>query len=205
MTDSRRALAQTKTSRQQRIVQLLTHQEVSSQSQLAQLLTAEGIEVTQATLSRDLVELQAEKIRGSAGSLVYRLPPEGGTARPAAAPENELLEARLPRLAEGLLVSAEASGNLVVVRTPPGGAQYLASAMDRSVMPDVLGTIAGDDTVLLVARDPAGGDRLAERLLDLADGRREIADLPTPPRHRSAQTDPAGAADSSAPDPPRSA
>ena len=85
MSDSRRALAQTKTSRQQRIVQLLTHEEVSSQSQLAQLLTAEGIEVTQATLSRDLVELQAEKVRGSAGSLVYRLPPEGGTARPVGA------------------------------------------------------------------------------------------------------------------------
>ncbi|AXK45605.1 arginine repressor [Brachybacterium saurashtrense] len=173
MSDPRRALAQTKTSRQQRIVQLLTHQEVSSQSQLAQLLTAEGIEVTQATLSRDLVELQAEKVRGSAGSLVYRLPPEGGTTRPAVTTEGELLEARLPRLAEGLLVSAEASGNLVVVRTPPGGAQYLASALDRSVMPDVLGTIAGDDTVLLVSRDPAGGDRLAERLLDLAEGRRD--------------------------------
>ncbi|MGP9539923.1 arginine repressor [Brachybacterium sp. AOP43-C2-M15] len=180
MSDSRRALAQTKTSRQQRIVQLLTHQEVSSQSQLALLLISEGIEVTQATLSRDLVELQAEKVRGSAGSLVYRLPPEGGTPRPASAPENELLEARLPRLAEGLLVSAEASGNLVVVRTPPGGAQYLASAMDRSVMPDVLGTIAGDDTVLLVSRDPAGGDRLAERLLDLAEGRRESAEPPGP-------------------------
>ena len=94
MSDSRRALAQTKTSRQRRIVQLLTHEEVSSQSQLAQLLTAEGIEVTQATLSRDLVELQAEKVRGSAGSLVYRLPPEGGTARPVGA-EGELLEARL--------------------------------------------------------------------------------------------------------------
>src|SRR5699024_633950 len=135
MNESRRALAQTKTSRQQRIVQLLTRQEVSSQSQLAQLLTAEGIEVTQATLSRDLVELQAEKIRGSAGSLVYRLPPEGGSPRPAGpSAENELLEARLPRLAEGLLVSAEASGNLVVVRTPPGAAQYLASALDRSVM-----------------------------------------------------------------------
>ena len=186
MSDSRRALAQTKTSRQQRIVQLLTHQEVSSQSQLSQLLTAEGIEVTQATLSRDLVELQAEKVRGSAGSLVYRLPPEGGSPRPpGTVTENELLEARLPRLAEGLLVSAEASGNLVVVRTPPGGAQYLASALDRSVMPDVLGTIAGDDTVLLVSRDPAGGDRLAARLLDLADGRRHPADpVASPPSPR---------------------
>src|SRR5699024_1066727 len=98
--------------------------------------------------------------------------------------ESELLEARLPRLAEGLLVSAEASANLVVVRTPPGGAQYLASALDRSVMPDVIGTIAGDDTVLLVARDPDGGERRAARLLEIADGRREAeATSPTSIRH----------------------
>ena len=180
MSETRRPLAQTKTSRQQRIVQLLTQQEVSSQSQLAQLLNTEGTEVTQATLSRDLVELQAEKVRGSSGGLVYRLPPEGGIPRSLGLADSEVLEARLPRLAEGLLVSAEASGNLVVVRTPPGAAQYLASAMDRSVMPDVLGTIAGDDTVLLVARDPEGGDRLAARLLDLAEGRRE-ADEPAGP------------------------
>lgn len=174
MTEVRRALAQTKTSRQQLIVALLTQQEVASQSQLAQLLAGEGIDVTQATLSRDLVELQAEKVRGSHGSLVYRVPPEGGSSRASGQqPDNELLEARLPRMAEGLLVSAESSGNLVVVRTPPGGAQYLASALDRSVMPDVIGTIAGDDTVLLVSRDPDGGDRLAARLLDLADGRRD--------------------------------
>lgn len=177
MSEARRALPQTKTSRQQRIVQLLTHREVGSQSLLAQLLTSEGIEVTQATLSRDLVELQAEKVRGSSGSLVYRVPPEGGSMRQGGTvPDGELLEARLPRLAEGLLVSAEASGNLVVVRTPPGAAQYLASALDRSVLPDVLGTIAGDDTVLLISRDPEGGDRLAARLLDLADGRRDPAD-----------------------------
>ena len=180
MTETRRGLAQTKTSRQQRIAWILTHVEVSSQSQLARLLADEGIEVTQATLSRDLVELQAEKVRGSAGSLVYRTPPEGVVARPAGVPdEAELLEARLPRLAEGLLVSAESSANLVVVRTPPGAAQYLASALDRSVRPDVLGTIAGDATVLLISRDPDGGERLAARLLELADGR-PGGDAPAP-------------------------
>jgi len=172
VTETRRGLAQTKTSRQQRIAWILTRQEVGSQSRLAELLADEGIEVTQATLSRDLVELQAEKVRGSSGSLVYRTPPEGALVRPAGTTgESEVLEARLPRLAEGLLVSAEASANLVVVRTPPGAAQYLASALDRSVMPDVLGTIAGDDTVLLISRDPLGGERLAARLLELADGR----------------------------------
>ncbi|MGY5766394.1 arginine repressor [Brachybacterium sp. DNPG3] len=173
MTEPRRGLAQTKTSRQRRITELLEQQEVGSQSQLARLLAEEGFEVTQATLSRDLVELQAEKVRGAQGGLVYRTPPEGALPRGAAtSAEAEVLEARLPRLAEGLLVSAVASGNLVVVRTPPGAAPYLASAIDRSVLPDVIGTIAGDDTVLLVARDADGGDALAARLLDLADGPR---------------------------------
>ena len=109
-------------------------------------------------------------MRGPGGGLVYRLPPEGTAPRGEGL--EELLEARLPRLAEGLLVSAEASANIVVVRTPPGAAQYLASAMDRSVLPDVLGTIAGDDTVLLVCREADGGAPLAERLLALAEGRR---------------------------------
>lgn len=186
----KRALAQTKISRQQQIVSILRGQEVVSQAQLAHLLAEEGTEVTQATLSRDLVELQAEKVRGAHGTLVYRVPPDGGSPRPERIlSESELLQARLPRLAEGLLVSAEASGNLVVVRTPPGAAQYLASALDRSVLPDMIGTVAGDDTVLLVSRDPAGGDRLAARLLDLADGRRESESV-DPPAAQSALPDP---------------
>lgn len=179
----RRALAQTKTSRQQQILTLLRDQEIVSQAQLARLLAEAGTEVTQATLSRDLVELQAEKVRGAQGTLVYRVRPEGGDMRPDHGHgDSELLQARLPRLAEGLIVSAEASANLVVVRTPPGAAQYLASALDRSVLPDMIGTVAGDDTVLVVARDPSGGDRLAARLLDLADGRPAPAggDNPTP-------------------------
>ncbi len=73
--------------------------------------------------------------------------------------------------AEGL-VSAEASANLVVLRTPPGAAQYLASAIDHSVLPAVLGTVAGDDTVLLVARDPDGGAGLAAAMLSLAENGR---------------------------------
>jgi transcriptional regulator of arginine metabolism len=80
----------------------------------------------------------------------------------------EVLDARLARLCEELLVTAEASANLVVLRTPPGAAQFLASAVDHSVLPDALGTIAGDDTVLVVARRPQGGRALAQRFLDLA-------------------------------------
>lgn len=170
MTSPRPGAPATKTSRQRRITEILEREAVGSQSRLAELLIADGIDVTQATLSRDLVELQAEKVRGPGGGLVYRLPPEGTAPRGEGL--EELLEARLPRLAEGLLVSAEASANIVVVRTPPGAAQYLASAMDRSVLPDVLGTIAGDDTVLLVCREADGGAPLAKRLLALAEGRR---------------------------------
>jgi transcriptional regulator of arginine metabolism len=80
-------------------------------------------------------------------------------------------------LCEELLVSAESSANLAVAKTPPGGAQLLASALDRAGWPDVLGTVAGDDTVLVVCRDPNGGDALATRLLALAEGR---SPLPNP-------------------------
>ena len=68
-----------------------------------------------------------------------------------------------------LLVTAEASANIAVLRTPPGAANFLALAIDHSVMPSILGTIAGDDTVLLVARDPQGGPELAARFLQLAE------------------------------------
>ncbi|MCS6711101.1 arginine repressor [Brachybacterium sp. EF45031] len=168
----------TKTARQQRIARLLERHEVGSQAQLAELLAADGVEVTQATLSRDLVDLQAEKIRSASGALVYQVPPEGGEARlrRGGGATAEVLDARLARLAHDVLVSAESSGNLVVVRTPPGAAQFLASAIDRSGVGGVLGTIAGDDTILLISRDADGGRDLAERLLALASRGRDGAD-----------------------------
>ncbi len=125
--------------------------------------------VTQATLSRDLVELDAVKVRSTSGALVYAVPGEGGDRRPAT-PGETAAGAVPPRPAGAeLLVSAEASANLVVLRTPPGAAQFLASAFDKADLPDVLGTIAGDDTVLVIGRDPAGGDELVRRFLALAD------------------------------------
>lgn len=169
MSTSPLRLPPTKTSRQRRIVEILTRQEVGSQGQLAEVLADEGIATTQGTLSRDLVELRAEKVRGSSGALVYQVPPEGPDTRtPRGIPVTEQLSSQLRRLCEELLVSAEASGNLVVVRTPPGAAQFLASAVDRSILPGVLGTIAGDDTIMLITRDVDGGEELAARLLDLA-------------------------------------
>ena len=159
----------TKSARHQLIIDLVTHREVHSQGQLQALLSLEGIEVTQATLSRDLVELDAVKVRAAGGALVYAVPAEGGDRRPTAPAETAAGLHRLARLCNELLVSADASANLVVLRTPPGAAQFLASAFDKAEIPDLLGTIAGDDTVLVIGRDPAGGDDLARRFLTLAD------------------------------------
>ncbi|HEY0125946.1 MAG TPA: arginine repressor [Blastococcus sp.] len=154
----------TRSARQARIRGLIEARAVTSQTHLAALLAESGVEVTQATLSRDLEELGAVKMRGSDGAPAsYVLPPENAPLRPAqAAP------ARLTRLLADLLTHAEGSANLAVLRTPPGAAQFLASALDKVGLPDVLGTIAGDDTVLVVAREPEGGPALAERLRALA-------------------------------------
>jgi transcriptional regulator of arginine metabolism len=162
--------APTRSARQARIAELIAARPVTSQTQLAALLAEDGVEVTQATLSRDLEELGAVKLRGSDGAPAsYVLPPENAPLRPAqAAP------ARLTRLLGDLLTSAEGSANLAVLKTPPGAGQFLASALDKVGLPDVLGTIAGDDTVLVIARDPDGGPVVAERLRALA------ARTPTP-------------------------
>jgi transcriptional regulator of arginine metabolism len=159
----------TKAARHRRIVELLSRHRVRSQADLARLLGADGLAVTQATLSRDLVELGAVRIRDESGTLVYAVPAEGGDRRPQVAPEPGANENRLGRVAGELLVSAEGSANLVILRTPPGAAQFFASVIDQTGLPAVLGTIAGDDTVLVVSRDPAGGTRLAAYFLSLAD------------------------------------
>lgn len=161
------AVPTTKAARQQRIIDLLARQPVRSQTELADLLGEAGLAVGQATLSRDLVELGAVKVRDAAGQLVYAVPGEGGDRTPRAG-EAAAFEARLARVAAELLVSAEASANLVILRTPPGAAQYFASAIDHAGLEAALGTIAGDDTVLVVSRDPVGGQALADRFLALA-------------------------------------
>ena len=157
--------ALTRSARQARITELIGTQEITSQTQLGELLAESGIEVTQATLSRDLEELGAVKLRGSDGAPAsYVLPPENAPLRPAqAAP------ARLIRLLADLLTHAEGSANLAVLRTPPGAAQFLASALDKVALPDVLGTIAGDDTLMVVSREPDGGPALAARFKALAE------------------------------------
>jgi len=147
----------TRAGRQARIVAILSSRPVHSQGELAALLAADGVEVTQATLSRDLEELGAVKLRGAdGGGGVYVVPEDGSPVRGVAGGTE-----RLSRLLGDLLVSTDASANLAVLRTPPGAAHYLASAIDRAAMPEVVGTIAGDDTVLVVAREPLTGAQLA--------------------------------------------
>jgi transcriptional regulator of arginine metabolism len=191
----------TKASRQAWVAATLAGRHVRSQEELARLLNERGVPVTQATLSRDLDELGAVRVRAADGSLVYALPgePGGPGSRPglagavnsgsslepvggaavsaggagsavgtAAAPGGP----RLARVASELLISAEASANMVVLRTPAGAAQFFASVIDHAAWPSILGTVAGDDTVLVIARDPAGGAELAARLLALAERRR---------------------------------
>jgi transcriptional regulator of arginine metabolism len=130
---------------------------VHSQTELLALLEDDGIATTQATLSRDLDELGALKVRGA-----YVIPDDGSPVRGV-----EGGTARLARLLGELLTAADASGNLAVLRTPPGAAHYLASALDRAALNYIVGTIAGDDTLMVVAREPLTGAELVARLREL--------------------------------------
>jgi transcriptional regulator of arginine metabolism len=185
----------TKAARQAQIADILTRARVRSQEELADRLAQRGVKVTQATLSRDLEELGAVRLRGTGGTLVYALPgdPGGPGSRPGGLPGSpaethpgppgsppgawlsrrvdEGASGTLARVGPELLLSAEASANLVVLRTPAGAAQFLASAIDHAGWPSILGTVAGDDTVLVISREPAGGNEVAESLLRLAERR----------------------------------
>ncbi|MGH3333881.1 MAG: arginine repressor [Nocardioidaceae bacterium] len=169
MTHDTSHIPMTKGARQQRIAELLGKHQVRSQTELADLLAQAGVSVTQATLSRDLVELDAVKVRMPSGALVYAVPAEGGDRTPRAAVESLAAEARLARLLAELLVSADSSANMALLRTPPGAAQFLASAFDKAELASILGTVAGDDTVLVISREPDGGEALVQRFLALAN------------------------------------
>lgn len=149
-----------KTQRQHRITRLLGRQAVANQAELVELLAAEGVVATQATVSRDLDELGALKVRVPGGGTVYALPEPGRDTRSA--------EDHLRRVLGDWVVEVAHSANLVVVRTPPGSAHVVGSAIDRSGLDGVLGTVAGDDTVVVVATERPGGAALARRLARLA-------------------------------------
>ena len=179
----------TKAARHAKIITLLEQREVRSQSELAELLADDGVQVTQGTLSRDLVEIGALRVRSSAGHLVYAVPGEGGDRTPHVG-EFASFAGRLARLCAEILVSAEASANLVVLRTPPGAAQYFASAVDRVGWESILGTIAGDDTILLITRSPSGGNGIAQQFLIMSRTGKPPDDAETshPKSHQEGRT-----------------
>jgi transcriptional regulator of arginine metabolism len=150
--------------RHRRIAQILRRNAVTSQAELAELLRRRGEDVTQATLSRDLEDLGAVKTRRADGKVVYALPEE-----PSGDGEH------LRRMLVEFLVEVEASGNLVVLRTPPGGAQPVARAIDTARVPGVLATVAGDDTILVVCAEGVRGATVARRIDRIASGASEGA------------------------------
>ena len=158
----------TKAARHQRIVDLLGSHRIRSLRDLASCLADDGLAVNQATLSRDLDELGAVKVRDGGGSWSTRCPARAATARRGRPPTSTPPPSGCDDCEE-LLVSVDFSANIVVLRTPPGGAQFLASAIDHSLLTPVIGTVAGDDTILLVTRGPDDGRSppiaLAENLL----------------------------------------
>jgi transcriptional regulator of arginine metabolism len=149
-----------KNQRQHLITKLLEGQAVTSQAQLVALLGDEGVEATQTTVSRDLEDLGAVKVRIPGGDTAYALP-----ELPAQqiAPEDHLR-----RVLGEWVVEVAHSGNLVVLRTPPGSAHVVGSALDRSGLDAVVGTVAGDDTVLVIVDEEVGGRAMSTRLRDVA-------------------------------------
>lgn len=139
------------------IRQVLTHEDISSQTQLSDRLESWGYSVTQATLSRDLLQMGAFKVRRD-GQAVYALAEQQEPQEPSS----------LVKMMQQLLLSAQGSSNTVVLRTPPGAANLLAVAIDNASDSAVLGTIAGDDTVLVISRDADGGFTLAQKFLQIA-------------------------------------
>jgi transcriptional regulator of arginine metabolism len=148
-----------KTQRQHLVAKLLASHEVSSQEQLVALLANEGVAATQATVSRDLDDLGAIKVRAGGGDTIYAIPDLPKDQR---APEDHLR-----RVLGEWVVEIQHSGNLVVLRTPPGTANVVGSALDRSGRSEVIGTVAGDDTVIVVVADGLRGVDVAARLREL--------------------------------------
>ncbi len=147
------------------VTELIRRAPIRSQTELRTALAEQGVTATQATLSRDLEELGAVKLRGvDGGAPIYAIP-EDGSPRLAQGGT-----ARLGRLLAELLISFDASGHLCVLRTPPGAAQFLASAIDRAGSVDVVGTIAGDDTILVVAREGLTGAELGRSFAAIRTG-----------------------------------
>jgi transcriptional regulator of arginine metabolism len=139
---------------------LIEQHEVQNQTQLVELLAAEDVVATQATVSRDLEDLGAIKVRVPGGESAYAIP--------ALPKEQRAPEDHLRRVFGDWVVEVAHSGNLVVLRTPPGSAHVVGSALDRAGLPEVIGTVAGDDTLIVIVADGLSGAEVGGQLGDLA-------------------------------------
>jgi len=160
MTDIKEPSKLGKTQRQHLVARLIESQVVANQLALVELLATEGVLATQATVSRDLEDLGAIKVRMPGGESAYAIP--------ALPKEQRAPEDNLRRVFGDWVVEVATSDNLVVIRTPPGSAHVVASALDRSGLAGILGTVAGDDTILIVVASEIGGSTVAAQLSDLA-------------------------------------
>jgi transcriptional regulator of arginine metabolism len=149
-----------KTQRQHLIVRLIETRAVHNQHELVDLLGAEGVVATQATVSRDLDDLGAIKVRVPGGDSAYAIPE---LPKEQVAPEDHLR-----RVFGDWVVEVSSSLNLVVLRTPPGSAHVVGSALDRAGLEGILGTVAGDDTLMVVCSEAVGGAAMADLLSELA-------------------------------------
>jgi transcriptional regulator of arginine metabolism len=147
-----------KTQRHAAILKIVRTRKVASQEQLRELLKAEGFDVTQATLSRDIRELGLAKVAAPEGGSHYAPPPEAGTA----------IRPHLEQLLPAMLVSMDGVGPLLVVKTPAGGAQALGLAIDGTGWPEIIGTIAGDDAILVITRSERARRAVQTRLKEVA-------------------------------------
>jgi transcriptional regulator of arginine metabolism len=149
-----------KRQRQHLLARLIAEHRVHNQARLVELLAAEGVEATQATVSRDLEDLGAIKVRVPGSESVYAVP---DLPAEQVAPEDHLR-----RVFGEWVVEVAHSANLVVLRTPPGSAHVVASALDRAGVTGVVGTVAGDDTLIVVVDESVGGSDMADQLAALA-------------------------------------
>jgi transcriptional regulator of arginine metabolism len=157
-----------KAARQQALLDILSKYEVTTQAEMHERMKNAGFLVTQATLSRDLDEIGARKLPRAKGKSVYGIPLEGDPSRQAVVAPDVDATQRLQRIANEVITATDWAANNVVVHTKPGAAHYLAGAIDRNSLSDVLGSIAGDDTVLIITRDASAAQRICENLLQLA-------------------------------------
>lgn len=151
-----------KTRRQAKILELVRERAIETQEELAAILRAEGFEVTQATVSRDIKELSLVKIPGENNTSYYASPDEPVLRRGG--------EDRLKRLVRLSLTDINSSENLIILKTPPGEAQGMASAIDHSHWPQIIGTVAGDDTILIIVKPKEATPEVVQRFLELARG-----------------------------------